>query len=56
MMLRKVERYLARSGMSATSFGRQVARDPRLVHDLRRGRQLGERLQRRVESFIGDAR
>ena len=52
MILRQVELYLRRSGMSATTFGRRVARDPRLVHDLRRGRELGERLRLRVQAFI----
>ncbi|WP_169746377.1 hypothetical protein [Sphingomonas changbaiensis] len=54
MILRQVEQYLKHSGMSATAFGRQVARDPRLVHDLRRGREPGARLARRIISFIGD--
>ena len=56
MILRQIERYLERSGMSATTFGRQVARDPRLVHDLRRGRELGQALRQRVEAFIGAAK
>lgn len=53
MILRQIERYLALSGMSATAFGRRVARDPRLVHDLRRGRELGPSLTQRIETFIG---
>lgn len=56
MILRQIELYLRRSGMSATTFGRQVARDPRLVHDLRRGRELGQRLRQRVRAFIEDGR
>ncbi|WP_302477397.1 hypothetical protein [Sphingomonas sp. ID1715] len=40
--------------MSATRFGRTVARDPRLVHDLRRGREPGARLRARITAFIGD--
>jgi 2,4-dienoyl-CoA reductase-like NADH-dependent reductase (Old Yellow Enzyme family) len=56
MIRRKIERYLRQSGMSATEFGRQVARDPRLVHDIRRGRELGTRLVERIDTFIaGDA-
>lgn len=53
MIRRKVEQYLKRSGMSATRFGRLVARDPRLVHDLRRGREPGARLVARIDAFIG---
>jgi 2,4-dienoyl-CoA reductase-like NADH-dependent reductase (Old Yellow Enzyme family) len=56
MILRQIEHFLKRSGMSATTFGRQVARDPRLVHDLRRGREPGQRLRQRIEIFIGDGR
>lgn len=55
-MLWKVERFLKSSGMSPTAFGRQVARDPRLVHDMRRGREVGARLMKRIESFIGAGR
>ena len=54
MILRQVERYLRSNGMSATTFGRRVARDPRLVHDLRRGREPGARLTARIAAFIGD--
>ncbi len=56
MILMKVERYLRASGMSATAFGRRVARDPRLVHDLRRGREPGLRLTQRIDAFIGTGR
>jgi hypothetical protein len=55
-MLTKIERFLRASGMSPTAFGRRVARDPRLVHDIRRGRVIGEPLKRRIESFIGAGR
>ena len=56
MILRKIETYLARSGMSATAFGRAVARDPRLVHDMKRGRRLGPGLVARINAFIGVAK
>ena len=55
MILRKIERYLDQSGMSPTAFGRAVARDPRLVHDLRRGREPGLRMLQRIQAFIGAA-
>jgi 2,4-dienoyl-CoA reductase-like NADH-dependent reductase (Old Yellow Enzyme family) len=54
MIRRKIESYLRRHGMSATEFGRRAARDPRLVHDVRRGRELGARLVERIETFMGD--
>ena len=42
-LLQSVERYLAATEMSASKFGRKVARDPRLVFDLRRGREVKSR-------------
>ena len=53
MVLKRIDRFLRSSGMSATAFGQMVARDPRLVHDLRRGRQPGQAMVARIDSFIG---
>lgn len=54
MILRKIEKYLKESGTPATRFGREAAGDPRLVSDLRGGREAGERLCRRIEHFIAE--
>jgi hypothetical protein len=51
-VLWKVQRYLRRTGMPPTRFGRLVARDPKLVNDLRNGREPRARLVRRIEAFI----
>lgn len=51
-LLREIERYLKTSGMKPTVFGRNAVRDPRLVHDLRCGREPGVRLSARVRDFI----
>ena len=56
MILRQIEMFLRRSGMSATEFGRRAARDPRLVHDLRKGRETGPRMNARIATFMGDDR
>lgn len=53
MMLRRIERFLAATGMTPTRFGREVARDPRLVFDLRRGREPGPRLIARIDAYLG---
>lgn len=50
--LRSIETFLRRTGMPPTRFGREAVRDPRLVHDLRRGRQPSDRMQRRIEHFM----
>lgn len=51
-LLRRIELYLRTTGTPPTRFGRAVANDPRLVSDLRNGREPGERLVRRIESFL----
>lgn len=38
--------------MPPTLFGRLSVKDPRLVHDLTRGREPGTRMRQRVEAFI----
>lgn len=52
MLLRRVEIYLRRTGTPPTRFGRDAVRDPRLVHDLRQGRTVGDRLAARVLAYI----
>jgi 2,4-dienoyl-CoA reductase-like NADH-dependent reductase (Old Yellow Enzyme family) len=50
--LRRIEQFLRRTGMAPTAFGREAVRDPRLVFDLRRGREPTDRMKRRVEHFM----
>lgn len=49
---RKIERFLIQYNYPATKFGRDVANDPRLVHDMRRGRELGGRMVTRAAAFM----
>lgn len=51
-LLRKVETYLRSSGTSASTFGRRVARDPRLVQDMRNHREVGAKLRARIEAEL----
>ncbi|MGK6324566.1 hypothetical protein ACMGDM_15990 [Sphingomonas sp. DT-51] len=51
-LLVEIERYLRRTGLAATTFGRRAVNDPRLVGDLRRGRVPGERMRRRIEAVL----
>ena len=52
MLLTKIEKFLRDTGMPATQFGRLAVHDPRLVHDLRRGREPRPRMVARVEHFM----
>ena len=52
MLIRDIERFLASTGLPPTKFGRLAARDPRLVSDLRNGREPRPALRSRVEHFM----
>ena len=51
-LLIEIDRFLRQTDMAPTRFGREVAKDHRLVFDIRRGRECGPKLRRRIESFI----
>ncbi|MFA5989958.1 MAG: hypothetical protein WC803_10180 [Sphingomonas sp.] len=51
-VLREVERYLTRTKMAPTRFGRNVVNDPRLVLDMRNGREPRARTTARIRAFI----
>lgn len=53
-ILRKIQKFLNHSGMPQTKFGRLSVNDPRLVGDLRNGREPGPRMVARIESFLAD--
>jgi hypothetical protein len=55
-MLTAIERFLREFRMPPTRFGRECVRDPRLVFDLRLGRQPGDRVKRRIEHFMNKYR
>ncbi len=52
MLIREIERFLRRTGLAATTFGRLAAADPRLVFDLRNGREPRKGLKLRLEHFM----
>ena len=51
-LLPKIDRFLRDTQMPPTKFGRLAVRDPRLVGDLKRGRDPGPAMVARVEAFI----
>ena len=52
MLIREIEKFLRDRGVAATTFGRLAASDPRLVFDLRNGREPRKPLRLRVEHFM----
>lgn len=55
-LLRQIERFLRETNMAPTRFGRNSVRDPRLVFDMRNGREPGSRMTKRVEHFMNKSR
>lgn len=55
-MLRTIELFLRETGMAPTRFGRDSVRDPRIVFDMRNGREPTERMRRRLSCFIDSHR
>jgi hypothetical protein len=53
-LLRRVERYLKKTRTPPTRFGWEAARDPKLVSDLRGGRQPRRQLEARIHAFIDE--
>lgn len=51
-VLHVIERHLRETGTPPTRFGRSAVNDPRLVGDLKRGREPGQRTVRRIEAYI----
>jgi hypothetical protein len=51
-LLHAIETCLRTCQLPPSRFGRNAIRDPRLVHDLRRGRQPGPAMERRVLAYI----
>lgn len=53
-LLQRISRHLELTGTPETLFGRRAAGDPRLVGDLRNGRQPRPPLVARIEAYIAD--
>ena len=51
-LLHAIEVCLKYTNIPPSRFGRDSVRDPRLVHDLRRGRQPGRRMEKRVRAHV----
>jgi hypothetical protein len=55
-LLIKIDRYLRRTGMARSQFGRLTINDPRLVTDMMRGREIGPENTARIERFMAGDR
>jgi hypothetical protein len=53
-LLYQIESCLRSTRLPPSRFGREAIRDPRIVSDLRRGRQPGPRVEQRLRSYIAE--
>lgn len=51
-LLRRIQDFLQRTGMSPTRFGREAMGDPRFVEDLARGRQPRRETEQRALAWL----
>lgn len=49
---RLIERFLRDQNLPPTKFGRLAARDPRLVLDIRMGREIRPEMERKLRHFM----
>lgn len=54
-LLAKIEIFMRTKHIPPTRFGREAVNDPRLVFDLRQGREMGQRMRGRVEAYLKGA-
>jgi hypothetical protein len=51
-ILRKVEAFLRKNDMTPTFFGKKATKDPRLVEDLRCGREVRPATEKKILDFM----
>jgi hypothetical protein len=54
LLQRRIENFLQRSGTPPARFGRDALRDPQLVFDLRRGRELRPATAQRLRDYLDE--
>jgi hypothetical protein len=51
-LLAKIEKFLRRRGMAASTFGREVMGDPGLVRQMRSGRSVTLRTEKKIRDYL----
>jgi predicted transcriptional regulator len=52
VLIADIEKFLERSGMTATAFGQQCLNDAKLLHGLRHGRDIRTRQLDKIRAFM----
>lgn len=53
-LMRRIERFLERADMAPTRFGREAVGDPRLISDMKNGRELRDATIARIQSWLDE--
>jgi 2,4-dienoyl-CoA reductase-like NADH-dependent reductase (Old Yellow Enzyme family) len=53
-LMRRIERFLQRADMAPTRFGREAIGDPRLVSDMKNGRELRDATIARIQAWLDE--
>lgn len=53
-LIRRIERFLERADMAPTRFGREAVGDPRLISDMKNGRELRDATIARIQSWLDE--
>lgn len=51
-LMRRIQLFLKRADMAPTRFGREAVGDPRLVQDMKNGRELRETTAARIHAWL----
>lgn len=51
-LMRRIELFLRRADMAPTRFGREAVGDPRLISDLKNGRELRDSTAARIVAWL----
>jgi hypothetical protein len=51
-LMRRIQLFLSRADMPPTRFGREAVGDPRLISDLKNGRELRETTAARIHAWL----
>jgi hypothetical protein len=53
-LMRRIELFLQRAEMAPTRFGREAVGDPRLVSDMKNGRELRDATIARIQAWLDE--
>jgi len=51
-LMRRIERFLKQEQMAPTRFGREAVGDPRLISDMKNGRELRDATIARIQAWL----